>query len=284
MWLLIKGTGALITVLTAWRPVQASTKSAESAGGTYGSPGVLGRVASIWRYPIMGLQGEVLAAAAVSGHGVIGDHGYVVRDVQTGAVLDPKSHPYSWGETTALSRLIEFKCELLGARGEGDSFRLTMPGGGSREGGAADVGGVLSEALSREVEVVRYPRIVETRAAAGRTIHLLTAASLARIGSLHPSGNFDLRRFRPNIFVELTAEGFVEEDWLGRTLALGRDLRIKVEKPNIRCVVTTLPQGPLAEDKGILESVEKYNGKKLGVMCSVSSGGVVSAGNRLVFA
>jgi len=44
---------------------------------------------------------------------------------------------------------------------------------------------------------------------------------------------------------------------------------LKVEKPNERCTVTTLPQGNLPEDKRILQTIVDANGRNLGVMCSV---------------
>ncbi len=230
----------------------------------------------------MGLQGEKLQEAEITAAGVVGDHVYVVKDVQTGAILDPKSHPYSWGETSALSRLIEFRSELVRLPPAEDGLRLTLPDGGTVEGTAEELGRALGEVLSRHVQVTKYPRIVESRVASGRTLHLLTSASLKTINRFYPSGLFDVRRFRPNIFVEsLSEEGFVEEEWLGRAVAIGGSALVRVEKPNIRCVVTTLRQGALPEDKGILESVDRNNGKRLGVMCTVTTGGHVKVGDLL---
>ena len=43
-------------------------------------------------------------------------------------------------------------------------------------------------------------------------LHLLTSATLARLGELYPEGTFDVRRYRPNVFVETHESGFVEND------------------------------------------------------------------------
>jgi uncharacterized protein YcbX len=92
-------------------------------------------------------------------------------------------------------------------------------------------------------------------------VHLLTTASLARLHALYPAGHVDMRRFRPNLVVELTGgeEGFVENDWVGRTLLIGDDTRLRVSDPTPRCVVPTLPQADLSQDVGILRAVAAHN-------------------------
>ncbi len=52
-------------------------------------------------------------------------------------------------------------------------------------------------------------------------MHLLSNASLRTIRADHPDGLFDIHRFRPNLVVEVDGEGFVEERWIGATLAIG---------------------------------------------------------------
>ena len=45
---------------------------------------------------------------------------------------------------------------------------------------------------------------------------------------------------------------FVENSWIGRTLILGDKVRLSISGPCPRCVMTTLPQGDLPKDVGIL--------------------------------
>ena len=54
-------------------------------------------------------------------------------------------------------------------------------------------------------------------------VHLLTTASLKKLGELYPEGSFDPSRFRPNLVLELDSVevGFVEVNWLGGNLCLG---------------------------------------------------------------
>ena|SRR5579863_1667145 len=62
-------------------------------------------------------------------------------------------------------------------------------------------------------------------------VHLLTAATLRRLGEFYPEGSFELRRFRPNILLDVAQDGFVENSWIGRTLAIGREVRLAAIGP-----------------------------------------------------
>src|SRR5438309_1575421 len=86
------------------------------------------------------------------------------------------------------------------------------------------------------------------------TVHVLTTATIDRLREIYPAGRFEVRRFRPNVVVacEAGAAGLVEQGWIGRTLALGDEVRLHVTRPCGRCVMTTLPQADLPADAGIL--------------------------------
>jgi len=47
---------------------------------------------------------------------------------------------------------------------------------------------------------------------------------------------------------------FVENDWIGRTVAIGANVRLAITEPCPRCVMITLPQGDLPRDSGILRT------------------------------
>jgi MOSC domain len=78
-------------------------------------------------------------------------------------------------------------------------------------------------------------------------VHLLTTATINRLRALNPQGRFEARRFRPNIVVSTPGEdaGFVEDDWVGRSLIIGGSVRLAITGPCPRCVMVTLPQGDL---------------------------------------
>src|SRR5207249_9882069 len=91
-------------------------------------------------------------------------------------------------------------------------------------------------------------------------VHILTTATINQLRELYPEGRFEVRRFRPNIVVETPGEtGFVENAWLNRTAAIGHEVVLRVFSPCPRCVMTTLPQGDLPQDHGILRAAAQHN-------------------------
>jgi uncharacterized protein YcbX len=125
-------------------------------------------------------------------------------------------------------------------------------------------------------------------------LHLLTTGTLDRLGSLYPEGRFDVNRYRPNLLVDTgageEASSFVENDWPGRTLAMGTDLRATVSIPTMRCVMTTLAQRDLPKDAGVLRAVARHNRIEIpglghwacaGAYADVSAAGSVRVGDRV---
>ena len=72
---------------------------------------------------------------------------------------------------------------------------------------------------------------------------------------------------------------FVENAWIGRTLAIGDAVRLSITGPCPRCVMTTLPQGDLPRDVGILRTAAQHNQANVGVYASVVQGGKVRRGD-----
>jgi uncharacterized protein YcbX len=95
-----------------------------------------------------------------------------------------------------------------------------------------------------------------------------------------------VRRFRPNIVVATAPDqqGFVENDWIGRTLAIGDQVRLRITGPCPRCVMTTLPQGDLPKDAGILRTAAQNNEANVGVYADVVKSGTVRRGDDVTLA
>ena len=117
-------------------------------------------------------------------------------------------------------------------------------------------------------------------------VHLLTTATIERLLALYPEGRFEVRRFRPNIVVATAPDqhGFVENDWVGRTLAIGDEVRLRVTGPCPRCVMITLPQGDLPKDAGILRTAAQNNQANVGVYAEVVKSGTLRRGDHVTLA
>jgi uncharacterized protein len=247
---------------------------------------LLGRVAEIWRYPVSGLQGEKLGECRVGQSGIAGDHLYVLKSREGGKILDPLSHSSSLKGPEGRRNMLEFRAALSEDGNGKDELVIEEAGKALYTSRNPDGIEALSDALGGLVEIIRYPRIVESRVRAGRTLHLLTDSSLHQMRWVYPVGDFDARRFRPNILItsENGSSGFVEEGWIGRDLVLGDRVRLHVEKANLRCKVTGMKQAGIDEDVGILQTIQRGNSGNLGVMCSVLEGGELRAGDPVLAA
>ncbi|HEV8375593.1 MAG TPA: MOSC domain-containing protein, partial [Candidatus Polarisedimenticolia bacterium] len=115
------------------------------------------------------------------------------------------------------------------------------------------------------------------------TIHLLTTATLEGLRQAYPQGRFEVQRFRPNFVVEPVGgeRAFAEAFWIGHILAVGDQVRLSITGPCGRCVMTTLAQGDLPADTGILKTVVQQSKGRLGVYASVLQGGTIRHGDRV---
>jgi uncharacterized protein YcbX len=112
-------------------------------------------------------------------------------------------------------------------------------------------------------------------------VHLITTATVDRLRELYPQGRFEVRRFRPNIVVQLASDekSFAENAWVGHTVGIGNDVRLNITKTCGRCVMTTLAQGDLPKDPGILRTAAQHNKANVGVYAAVARGGTIRRGD-----
>ena len=162
--------------------------------------------------------------------------------------------------------------------------RACLPGDGHSQ--SVDVIASLP-GLRNWPEVMAFPDVPASfRAPEGTffdiaVVHLLTTATIERLRALYPEGRFEVRRFRPHIVVSTGGDelGFVENDWIGHTVAIGDEVRLQITGPCPRCVMTTLPQGDLPKDAGILRAAAQNNQANVGVYADVASGGAIRRGD-----
>ena len=95
-------------------------------------------------------------------------------------------------------------------------------------------------------------------------VSLLTTSTLDQLSELERGSSFDERRFRMNVIVDTREAGFVENDWIGRELAIGDALRFNVALPDPRCVMTTLAQDELPRDTDVLRALVRHNRIQVG--------------------
>ena len=257
----------------------------------------VGTIATLWRYPVKSMLGEELNATQVLERGVLGDRAYALIDANTGKTISAKS-PRRWGKM--------FDCRA--AMQSPSQIKMTLPDGTIVFSDAANVEQTLSNAFGRAVklettapsepsiemytpdinELPDHDQITDAAIRPGTffdaaTIHLLTTATMNQLQSIAPTSRFETRRFRPNFVIQPAngATGFVENEWVGKTLAIGDEVKLTIDTPCPRCVMTTMAQGELLNDLEILRTAVKHNGGNIGVYASVIQSGTVRRGDTV---
>jgi len=238
---------------------------------------IIGRVASLWRYPVQSLRGERVEALNVGADMSIGDRGYGIFDPEAGHIAISARGKKRWRP------LVTWSARYL-SEPEADKplppVEMIFEDGSTLRSDASDVDAKLAARLGWDAKFVAVAESVPAYKHAA--IHALTSATLATLQRLYPTGRFEPPRFRPNVFIETEArDGFVESEWLGRTLAVG-GTRLTIDENTVRCVMTTLPQGDLPQDAGILATVTEANKQHAGVYCGVTLPGTIRLGDPVI--
>ena len=264
----------------------------------------LGALVSLWRYPVKSMMGEELNAAEVTERGLLGDRAYALVDSADGKAATAKN-PRKW------PRLFDFRATFIEPTRPAAKLppvRIALPDGSTFTSDQRDLNQILSKALNREVTFRAAQRgavnaeeywpdmegldhrdtVTDFTLPEGTffdvaMVHLLTTATLDRLRELYPPGRFEVRRFRPNIVVQLTSgeKGFAENAWVGHTLAIGTAVRLNITGACGRCVMTTLAQGDLSRDPGILRTAAQHNQVNVGVYAAVMRGGTIRRGDPI---
>jgi uncharacterized protein len=266
--------------------------------------GSAGSVVSLWRYPVKSMMGEELNASALGKRGLAGDRVYAIVDPETGKVASAKN-PKKWPHM--------FDCRASLGESSPESGALppvsvTLPDGRITRSDHADFDADISEMLGRpgklqsavpekpvleeywpDIEGLDLRDVVTDEDLPDgtffdlATVHILTTATLGHLRAAYPEGRFEARRFRPNIVVAAASDedSFLENDWVDRMLTIGDEVQLRITAPCPRCVMTTLPQGDLPRDAGILRTAAQHNNAHVGVYAEVVRGGSIRRGDAV---
>jgi uncharacterized protein YcbX len=247
-------------------------------------------VASLWRYPVKSMLGEVVDSLFVDQGGAHGDRRLALLDAVTGRVASAKQ-PRLWRE------LLQFS-----ARVDAGEVRIKLPDGRTVSANHAGIDDLLSQSLGRPVQLISERpqgatlerpdpeqvlqfgldaevegQLVEiARATPGESftdlapLHAITTATVEHVGT-------EALRYRPNLLIA-TPPGYppyAENDWVGRQMVAG-EARLQVLKPTVRCAVPTLEHGALPRAPHALRTLMAENR-----LASSGSGRVPCAGAYL---
>jgi len=255
-------------------------------------------VAELWRYPVKSMGGERVDAADVGKAGLTGDRAYAVIDPATEKVGSAK-HPRLWGallqcrarfldtplagaplppvsitlpdgaETGSedprvderLSAVFGRPVRLTTVTPEGNGYLAVWP---DMEGVIPDDVREQSKVDGAEADGTLTGLSLGLASPPGTffdvaALHVLTTATLRRLGELEPASRFAVERYRPNIVIDSECAPFAENDWTGADVRFGDALSASVLLPTMRCIMTTLAQGDLPRDNEVLRTVTRHN-------------------------
>lgn len=249
------------------------------------------RVAQITRHPVKSLQGESLTSAEIELTGLRGDRCWGIRDESSGKVL-----------TARRASELLFAGAVLA--GDGTPV-ITLPTGVTCHGPGPDTDAALSQWLGKPVRLVSAvgapggraeffedatddsSDAIEWTMPDGRYVDaqpllVVTTASLRHASSLHPAGDWQLRRFRANLVVAVDdQEGWVEDSWCGESILEIGDVRLLPQQPCVRCTMVTRPQPGIEEDRDIFRTLARRHRGHFGAWTGVGVAGTVHVGDEV---
>ena len=283
----------------------------------------VGALAHLWRFPVKSMLGEKLDEAHLTDRGILGDRAYALIEASTGKVVSAKN-------VKAYPNMFSCRAAFMEApRSDAiPPVRITFPDGTSTTSDSGKVDAVLSKFFGHGVTLAQtapadftidehHPDIekddlgpaIEAQLGSALfakigapspvpvgaffdafPLSVLTTSTLDALNEVRPQSRFDERRFRMNVIVRTSASGFVENEWVNRTLQIGDDVRLRIAMPDPRCVMTTLAQSELPRDIDVLRTLTAHNriavgglGKLpcAGVYALVTTGGTVRKGDRI---
>lgn len=228
----------------------------------------IGTVKQIWRFAVKSMAGEQLSSCDVGLRGIPGDRAWAVLDETAGNLATGSRHP------------LLMQCAARYREQPTNGFHhveMRFPGDVMVRSDAPDINARLTELLEKPVSLSSLqqdPGADDYFDVA--PIHVLTTASLAEMSRVYPQGIWDVRRFRPNFFVETepSIKGLIEFEWIGKTLRVG-EVELECDIPTERCAMAMNAQAELPRDDGILRSIRDVANLNLGIYARVMRPGAV---------
>jgi uncharacterized protein YcbX len=249
-------------------------------------------ITALWRYPVKSLQGEQLTEAEIEGSGLLGDRCWGIRDEDTGKILTGRREP----------RLLLARASMA----DDGQPEIVLPDGQQVRGTGSRTDTALSAWLGRPVALVpahgapggdaEYfadatddnSAAIEWTMPAGRFVDampllVLTTASLRAGAALHGAGDWETRRFRPNLLIDTDTDGWVEDAWCGTMLHIG-SATVAPRQPCVRCTMVTRPQPGIERDVDIYKTISRHHNGTFGVWTAVVTPGRVGVGDTVAIA
>ena len=257
---------------------------------------LVGKVESLWRYPVKSMRGEELGEIFAGYAGVYGDRLFAFE-----SSANPKGFPFftgrdqrqmiryyarfrnperavrpvNWSEAQKLSPNLN----PLSADANELMVDVETPGGKTLSIDDPALIDNLRAGIdgNHDLKLLRSDKAMTDC----RPLSIFAVQTAKKLGE-ETGVAVDKRRFRANVYVDLTnADGFAEDQFVGRSLRIGSKVTVAVLQRDARCMMITLDPDTAEKTPAILKAVAQAHEGMAGVYGAVLAEGVIRKGDSV---
>ena len=253
---------------------------------------IVGKIDSLWRYPVKSMRGEELDEAFASFSGIYGDRLFAFE-----SSASPKGFPYLTAREQ--TRLLQYRphfrypdkaaqpinlteAESMGANPVwADPSELMVDVETPDEQTLAIDDPALIDMLRTNIDQKHQLTLMRSERAMTdcRPVSIFSLQSARQLGE-ETGTPIDKRRFRANVYVDLaSAQGFAENEFVGRSVRIGPKVVVTVLERDARCVMITLDPDTGEKTPSILKKVAQAHEGMAGVYGAVLVEGTLHKGD-----
>ncbi len=255
---------------------------------------IIGTVESLWRYPVKSMRGQELDEMFAGYAGVYGDRLFAFE-----SSASPRGFPYLTGreQHEMLRYRPRFRHPDKAARRVNLTEAESMPPGANPVSANPTELMIDVETPDGKTLAIDDPELIEMLRASIDQKHELTLLrsdramtdcrplSLFAVQSAKKLGEeigttVDKRRFRANVYLDLTSsDGFAEDDFVGHSLRIGAKVVLSILERDPRCMMITLDPDTAEKTPALLKKVAQAHSGMAGVYGAVLAEGMVRKGD-----
>jgi uncharacterized protein YcbX len=253
---------------------------------------IIGKVDSLWRYPVKSMRGEELDELFAGFSGIYGDRLFAFK-----SSASPKGFPYLTAREQR--RLLQYRprfrnpdkaarptnlteAESMGANPLSADFSELMVDVKTPDGEALAIDDpALIDLLRTDIDEKHRLTLMRSERAMTdcRPVSIFSLQSARQLAQ-ETGMPMDKRRFRANVYVDLAvAGGFAENEFVGRSLRIGPKAVVSVLERDPRCMMITLDPDTGEKEPAILKKVAQAHDGMAGVYGAVLVEGTLRKGD-----
>lgn len=232
----------------------------------------IGTVVAINRYPVKSMGGESLDAADLHWPSLYGDRQYAF-------VKAADTSDFPWLTGRDLPGLVRHRARYATPDNPRARVLVMEPDGAEHDIRDPALAARLADAAGTPVWLMRLGR----GAFDAMPVSVIATTTAAAISAAH-GAPVALDRFRANLVIQPDDPAATERDWLGGSLMFGEEddtPSVSAGWPIPRCAMVGIDPVTAARDAGVVRTVVRQFGNRVGVYCSVRTPGTVRVGDRV---